>query len=380
MRGEIVTFDPNTKLTNLKGKDYLEVKWRIVWFRDEHPKGQISTEVVHFDNAAAAVRAIVLTEDGTVLGTGMAACDRTAAPQGRYLEKAETSAIGRALGIAGYGTQFTGEELAEDDHLSDSPVERPGPKAQPGGARPAAAPAPQAALQRDSEAFTRHAQKIGAVDPATIPGVTKGIGGDTEDITDLLETNCRDLKGTGPYRVQQYAIAHSKTNHERHYNNRYKHYFERKVLTQLNMTVLESELMGKIGLGSHYNYWNGSPTSEWRRKESARLLAGVIQEQHDADPASIAPPEKRLIDLVVRTAEYGEEDAYVLTNTWQVASDVIRCHMSIVQAEPESREKQIAWMLDYYGKRIRRGIAHDMGIPYPDIDTIIEWARRKGRS
>lgn len=145
-----MAFDPNSKLSNLKGKDYLEVKWRIVWFRDEHPKGQISTEVVHFDTATAAVRAIVLTEDGTVLGTGMAACDRTAAPQGRYLEKAETSAIGRALGIAGYGTQFTGEELSEDDHLSDSLVERPAPKAQSGGVKPATSPAPQIARNQAS--------------------------------------------------------------------------------------------------------------------------------------------------------------------------------------------------------------------------------------
>lgn len=147
-----MAFDPNSKLANLKGKDYLEVKWRIVWFRDEHPKGQISTDVVHFDGTTAAVRAIVLTEDGTVLGTGMAACDRQAAPQGRYLEKAETSAIGRALGIAGYGTQFTGEELSEDDHLSDSPVERPGPKAQPGGVKPATSPVTQNAGNQASGA------------------------------------------------------------------------------------------------------------------------------------------------------------------------------------------------------------------------------------
>jgi hypothetical protein len=30
-------FDPAKHLTNLKGSEYLEVKWRLVWLRNEHP-------------------------------------------------------------------------------------------------------------------------------------------------------------------------------------------------------------------------------------------------------------------------------------------------------------------------------------------------------
>ena len=32
-----MAFNPNDHLINLKGKHYLEVKWRLVWFRMEHP-------------------------------------------------------------------------------------------------------------------------------------------------------------------------------------------------------------------------------------------------------------------------------------------------------------------------------------------------------
>jgi len=41
-----------------------------------------------------------------------------------YIEKCETGAIGRALAMVGYGTQFTGDELNEGDRLADSPVKR----------------------------------------------------------------------------------------------------------------------------------------------------------------------------------------------------------------------------------------------------------------
>ena len=30
-------FDASRYLTNLRGRDYLEVKWRLLWLRTEHP-------------------------------------------------------------------------------------------------------------------------------------------------------------------------------------------------------------------------------------------------------------------------------------------------------------------------------------------------------
>src|SRR6266704_1283954 len=44
-----MTFDPNEYLMKLQNKDYLEVKWRLVWFRDIHPNGTIETEPITID-------------------------------------------------------------------------------------------------------------------------------------------------------------------------------------------------------------------------------------------------------------------------------------------------------------------------------------------
>ena len=114
-----MTFDPNSKLMDMRGKQYLEVKWRIVWFREDHPLGSIVTEVVNYD--PQVVHASVMTEDGKVLGTGIGTPKMQGVAKARPFEGAETAAIGRALAHAGYGTQFTDEE--EGEHLADAPVE-----------------------------------------------------------------------------------------------------------------------------------------------------------------------------------------------------------------------------------------------------------------
>lgn len=118
-------FDPKQVMTNLQGKDYLEVKWRLVWFREEHPGGAVITDIVTLDENVAVMKCSVIDENGVVLATGhgMATPEGSKQARGRYLEKAETSAQGRALAAAGYGTQFSGED--EADNIADSPVERP---------------------------------------------------------------------------------------------------------------------------------------------------------------------------------------------------------------------------------------------------------------
>ena len=117
-----MTFNPQQHLIDLRGKQYLEVAWRLVWFRDAHPNGSIITTMLSTEPLVMRCEVVV---DGVVIATGHGSADsqgRKVVWSGREIEKAETAAIGRALAAAGFGTQFSGEyDDAADDHLADSP-------------------------------------------------------------------------------------------------------------------------------------------------------------------------------------------------------------------------------------------------------------------
>lgn len=106
---------------NLKGKDYLEVKYRLIWFREEHPDWTIETQLVAAEDKSAMMKATVKDESGRVLATSHKVENAAGFPD--YLEKAETGAIGRALALCGYGTQFA-HELEEGERIVDAPVQR----------------------------------------------------------------------------------------------------------------------------------------------------------------------------------------------------------------------------------------------------------------
>lgn len=119
-----MTFEPSKHLTKLKGKDYLEAKWRLVWLREDHPDAMIETQHIELSETHAIFRATVtFKEGGGATGYG----SETKGDFGDFIEKAETKAIARALAAAGYGTQFTGDELTEGERIVDSPVQRSRP-------------------------------------------------------------------------------------------------------------------------------------------------------------------------------------------------------------------------------------------------------------
>lgn len=124
-----MSFNPNEHLIQLKGKDYLQVMWRLVWLRAEHADWGINTELVQHDteNKFALFHAVITDGNGQLIASGHGS--ETARDFGDYIEKAETKAIGRALAMCGYGTQFTADELDEGSRIVDSPVDRSKKKA-----------------------------------------------------------------------------------------------------------------------------------------------------------------------------------------------------------------------------------------------------------
>jgi len=99
--------------------NYLQVAHRLVWFRAEHADWSILTALEAEGPDWAWMRATILTPEGRVIAT--ATKHETQAGFADYREKAETGAVGRALALCGYGTQFS-PELDEGERLADSPT------------------------------------------------------------------------------------------------------------------------------------------------------------------------------------------------------------------------------------------------------------------
>jgi hypothetical protein len=107
-------------LINLRGKEYLEVKYRLVWFREEKPTWRIETEFKILQADSALAKAIIKNEAGEIVS--MAHKLETKQGFADFIEKSETGAIGRALALIGYGTQFCADELDEGQRIVDAPA------------------------------------------------------------------------------------------------------------------------------------------------------------------------------------------------------------------------------------------------------------------
>lgn len=102
-------FDPHQYLRKIRTKqgmvDYLDVKFRVLWLRAEHPDASIVTEAVYANNVEACMKATIsyTIGDRVVLACGHGSETHQNFPSG-HIEKAETKAIGRACAVLGYGT------------------------------------------------------------------------------------------------------------------------------------------------------------------------------------------------------------------------------------------------------------------------------------
>jgi hypothetical protein len=184
-------FNPSTHLMNVgtdkKPRMYLEVKYRLVWLREQEPDAQITTEIVHLDldrdvqaevfewdevqrksvkvikhgKGLVIMKATIKLANGAI-GTGTKV--ENAAAFGDWLEKAETGAIGRALASLGYGTAATDELSEGEGHVVDAPVERKAPAYDPD----------QPATEQQLQTICRLQRELGMSELASADGLSFG--------------------------------------------------------------------------------------------------------------------------------------------------------------------------------------------------------------
>ena len=106
---DIAKVNENLSTTNIKGKDYVEVNQRIKAFRYLYPQGFIKTILLSDENGVCKFKASVgyYAEDGKEIelanGTAYEKESSSFINKTSYIENCETSAIGRALGMCGFG-------------------------------------------------------------------------------------------------------------------------------------------------------------------------------------------------------------------------------------------------------------------------------------
>ena len=118
----------NEKINKIdfKGKGYAMVSERVKAFREICPSGVIETEIIALENGTVTMKATVKDEDGKTLATGMAQEKEASSYINKtsFIENCETSAIGRALGFVGLGS----DAISSADELANALNNQPDTK------------------------------------------------------------------------------------------------------------------------------------------------------------------------------------------------------------------------------------------------------------
>lgn len=131
---ELQKANASIKTTDIKGKAYAEVNERIKAFRMLFPNGTISTDIVSLEDGVCVMKSIAMNEAGCILATGYAYEKEgsTFINKTSYIENAETSAVGRCLGMLGIGidTSIASYEevtnaMEQQEQMTEQPQAKP---------------------------------------------------------------------------------------------------------------------------------------------------------------------------------------------------------------------------------------------------------------
>lgn len=127
-------FDPRRYMRIIQkegqaGKYYLDVVYRKLWFRLKYPEGKIVKKILKLTDQMAIVEAKVYLSrndaEDSFISNAMAQKYFTGDDQfgNKFVELAETAAVGRALADAGFGLQFADTEGDLDPEVTDAPLD-----------------------------------------------------------------------------------------------------------------------------------------------------------------------------------------------------------------------------------------------------------------
>lgn len=127
---ELVKANEQIKTTDIKGKEYAEVNQRIKAFRMVYPEGTINTELISNNAGICIFQARVYA--GLYAVDNLLAVGHAYEKEGSsfinktsYIENCETSAVGRALGMAGFGIDTSVASYEEvETAIANQPIEK----------------------------------------------------------------------------------------------------------------------------------------------------------------------------------------------------------------------------------------------------------------
>lgn len=146
-----VEFNPLDYIIRTRGqRDYLEVKYRILWLRRDHPTARIMSECLARTDDFALFRVTIdLGDKGFAQGHGSEYKENSP----NFIERAETRALGNALDALGYSTDAAFLAAGQKPPIEEQRERPPKREAQP---RP------------DYDAFWREARALGFTPPEVL--------------------------------------------------------------------------------------------------------------------------------------------------------------------------------------------------------------------
>tara|TARA_R100000963_G_C4613203_1_gene82944 strand:+ start:80 stop:679 length:600 start_codon:yes stop_codon:yes gene_type:complete len=105
------------KTINIHGKQYVEVKERIKYFRENYKDWSLTSELLELTDERCVIKATISNDKDRVLASGIAYETRGSSYINKtsFVENCETSAWGRALGNLGIGVETS---IASADEIN----------------------------------------------------------------------------------------------------------------------------------------------------------------------------------------------------------------------------------------------------------------------